>query len=207
MGGLFFGELEAETGDRSSGAPSAAEDSEWRGSKETVAVEPLCRSGIPGSSKEPIPATLHELVRTTLTEIAVEAFRSQLAIAGAGPFLFPSDKKPDRHQRSFTKVWHLALRRAGVPHFRIYDLRSTYATRLSAGGVADEWVTQLRKLDRMANESQPDFDTARTNSRILPGSATVLLVFFRFYLVAECGELGSGLGSMKRHTRARSSGG
>jgi len=26
---------------------------------------------------------------------------------------------------------------------RIYDLRSTYATRLSAGGVADEWVTQL----------------------------------------------------------------
>jgi hypothetical protein len=31
----------------------------------------------------------------------------------------------------------------GVPYFRIYDLRSTYATRLSAGGVADEWVTQL----------------------------------------------------------------
>ena len=30
-----------------------------------------------------------------------------------------------------------------MPHFRIYDLRSTYATRLSAGGVADEWVTQL----------------------------------------------------------------
>jgi hypothetical protein len=27
--------------------------------------------------------------------------------------------------------------------FRIYDLRSTYATRLSAGGVADEWVIQL----------------------------------------------------------------
>lgn len=25
----------------------------------------------------------------------------------------------------------------------IYDLRSTCATRLSAGGVADEWVTQL----------------------------------------------------------------
>jgi hypothetical protein len=30
-----------------------------------------------------------------------------------------------------------------VPYFRIYDLRSTYATRLSARGVADEWVTQL----------------------------------------------------------------
>ena len=30
-----------------------------------------------------------------------------------------------------------------MTYFRIYDLRSTYATRLSAGGVADEWVTQL----------------------------------------------------------------
>jgi hypothetical protein len=30
-----------------------------------------------------------------------------------------------------------------IPYFRIYDLRSTYATRLSAGGVADEWVTQM----------------------------------------------------------------
>ncbi|MGH9681999.1 MAG: hypothetical protein ACRD4S_00055 [Candidatus Acidiferrales bacterium] len=40
-------------------------------------------------------------------------------------------------------VWTKTLRRAKVPYFRIYDLRSTYATRLSAGGVADEWVTQL----------------------------------------------------------------
>jgi hypothetical protein len=30
-----------------------------------------------------------------------------------------------------------------VPYFRIYDLRSTYATRLSAGGAADEWITQM----------------------------------------------------------------
>jgi integrase len=35
------------------------------------------------------------------------------------------------------------LSRAAVQYFRIYDLRSTFATRLSAGGVADEWVTQL----------------------------------------------------------------
>ena len=59
------------------------------------------------------------------------------------------------------------------------DLRSTYATRLSAGGVADEWVTQmlrqsdaqvmkkysqmklrmkreaLEKLNRQANEMKP----------------------------------------------------
>ena len=44
---------------------------------------------------------------------------------------------------NFKTVWHANLRRAKVPYFRIYDLRSTYATRLSAGGVADEWVTQM----------------------------------------------------------------
>jgi hypothetical protein len=30
-----------------------------------------------------------------------------------------------------------------VKYFGLYDPRSTYATRLSAGGGADEWVTQL----------------------------------------------------------------
>jgi len=37
----------------------------------------------------------------------------------------------------------MTLKRAGIPYFRIYDLRSNYATRFSAVGVADEWVTQL----------------------------------------------------------------
>ena len=45
----------------------------------------------------------------------------------------------------------LERHRAGAPRSRIsriYDLRSTYATRLSAGGIADEWVTQwLRQGD------------------------------------------------------------
>jgi hypothetical protein len=74
-----------------------------------------------------------------------------------------------------------------VPYFRIYDLRSTYATRLSTGGGADEWVTQLprqadanvfkkysqmklqmkpevlQKLNRKANDRQPGFDTERPN--------------------------------------------
>jgi integrase len=49
---------------------------------------------------------------------------------------------------NFRKPWETALRKAGIPYFRLYDLRSTYATRLSAGGVADEWVTQmLRQTD------------------------------------------------------------
>jgi integrase len=78
-----------------------------------------------------------------LTPLAVEAFRRQMAIAGESPFLFPSDLNRSGHQTTFKTVWHKTLRRAKVAYFRIYDLRSTYATRLSAGGVADEWVTQM----------------------------------------------------------------
>ena len=54
-----------------------------------------------------------------------------------------------------------------VPYFQIYDLQSTYATRLSAGGVADQWVTQLQmkrealeKIDRRANEMPVNSGTA-----------------------------------------------
>jgi len=83
-----------------------------------------------------------------LTPLAIEAFKSQMAISGDGPFLFPSNRNPSGHQRALKTVWQKTLRRAKVPYFRIYDLRSTYATRLSAGGVADEWVTQmLRQSD------------------------------------------------------------
>jgi len=78
-----------------------------------------------------------------LTDIAVEALRHQMEIAGPGPWLFPSSHKPNEHQADFKKTWQRTLKRAGITHFRLYDLRSTYATRLSAGGVADEWVTQL----------------------------------------------------------------
>jgi len=78
-----------------------------------------------------------------LTPLAIEAFRRQMAIAGDSPFLFPSDLNQSGHQTTFKTVWYKTLRRAKVPYFRIYDLRSTYATRLSAGGVADEWVTQM----------------------------------------------------------------
>lgn len=91
----------------------------------------------------PDSKTPNGIAEVPLTPIAVEAFRSQLAISGPGPFLFPSDLNPTGHQRTLNTAWQKSLRRAGVPYFRIYDLRSTYATRLSAGGVADEWVIQL----------------------------------------------------------------
>ncbi|MGC1596186.1 MAG: tyrosine-type recombinase/integrase, partial [Candidatus Acidiferrales bacterium] len=91
----------------------------------------------------PDSKTPNGIAEVPLTPLAVDAFRDQLAIAGDGPFLFPSDLNRTGHQVALKTVWQKSLRRAKVPYFRIYDLRSTYATRLSAGGVADEWVTQL----------------------------------------------------------------
>jgi integrase len=86
---------------------------------------------------------LNGVADVPLTPLAIEAFRDQMAIAGEGPFLFPSNLNSTGHQGTLRTVWRQTLRRANIPYFRIYDLRSTYATRLNAGGVADEWVTQL----------------------------------------------------------------
>lgn len=113
-----------------------------------------------------------------LTESAREAFRRQLKESEGSEYLFPSPKakaqKP--YMTNLRKVWAATLRKAGVPYFAPYELRHTFATRLSAGGVADHMVTQmlrqgdaevfklysqaklgmmreaLAKLDRQANE-------------------------------------------------------
>jgi integrase len=91
----------------------------------------------------PDSKTANGVAEVPLTPMAIEAFRDQMGVAGDGPWVFPSDKNESGHQTTFKTAWHKTLKRAKVPYFRIYDLRSTYATRLSAGGVADEWVTQM----------------------------------------------------------------
>jgi integrase len=143
----------------------------------------------------PDSKTPNGIAEVPLTDIAVDSFRSQLAISGPGEYLFPSDENASGHQKTFETAWHATLRRAKVSYFRIYDLRSTYATRLSAGGVADEWVTQLlrqgdakvfkkysqmklqmkrevlAKLNRRANETGPGFCTVQGPAE--PGFGTV----------------------------------
>jgi len=135
----------------------------------------------------PDSKTANGVAEVPLTDVALQAFENQIRVAGEGPWLFPSSDNPSGHQKGFKTASRATLRRAGVPYFRIYDLRSTYATRLSAGGVADEWVTQLlrqgdaqvfkkysqmklqmkrealQKLNRHANEQGQSFDTGRPN--------------------------------------------
>jgi len=90
----------------------------------------------------PDSKTEHGVAEVPLTPIAVDAFRNQLSLTGPGDWLFPSPRT-SQHSKSVKRIWRTALRKAEISYFRIYDLRSTYATRLSAGGVADEWVVQL----------------------------------------------------------------
>ena len=107
----------------------------------------------------------------------------------ASEYLFPvpRQKFSRPYIRSLKNIWAATLRRAGVPHFPIYELRHTFATRLRAGGVADHFVTQmlrqgdsavfkrysraklnlmreaLSKLDCRANEHRQISSTARPN--------------------------------------------
>ena len=113
-----------------------------------------------------------------MTDAARAAFERQIEEAAGSEYLFPSPiqtaKKP--YLTNVRKAWETTLKKAGVRYFTLYELRHTFATRLSAGGVADHMVTQmlrqgdadvfklysqaklgmmreaLTKLDRQANE-------------------------------------------------------
>jgi integrase len=113
-----------------------------------------------------------------MTDLARQAFAAQMEASGESEYVFPTPSKRavKPYITSLRKIWEKTLRRAGVPYFPIYHLRHTFATRLSAGGVADHFVTQmlrqndslvfkrysqaklmmmreaLAKMDRLANE-------------------------------------------------------
>ena len=80
-----------------------------------------------------------------MSDSAWQAFKAQMEAVPDSEYLFPSPKltakKP--HVTNLKKVWATTLKRAGVDYFPLYELRHTFATRLSAGGVADHFVTQM----------------------------------------------------------------
>jgi integrase len=80
-----------------------------------------------------------------MTDRARQAFEDQIRGSRESEYLFPTTKpksaKP--HLTTLKTTWAATLNRAGIPHFSLHELRHTFATRLSAGGVADHFVTQL----------------------------------------------------------------
>ena len=134
----------------------------------------------------PDSKTPNGVAEVPLTDLAVTAFRDQIRDRRDRARICSRATRIRRGiRRRSRRSWTATLRRAKVPYFRIYDLRSTYATRLSAGGVADEWVTQLlrqgdakvfkkysqmklqmkrealQKLNRTANEAAGFWDRPR----------------------------------------------
>jgi integrase len=115
-----------------------------------------------------------------MTDLAHQAFKAQMDATPGSDYLFPtlSPRATKPYIGSLKKAWTTALQRAKVPYFSLYELRHTFATRLSAGGVADHFVTlmlrqgdaevfkrysqaklammreALAKLDRNANQHQ-----------------------------------------------------
>jgi len=71
-------------------------------------------------------------IRTVwLTDYCRDALRKWLGFLGANlsPFVFPSPRNPSLHFRDYKTAWRTALKKAGLSDHRIYDLRSTFASR------------------------------------------------------------------------------
>ena len=84
----------------------------------------------------PDSKTVNGIADMPMTDRAREAFASQMKQSGDSDYLFPSPRRNSRrpHIAPVTKLWDRTLQRAGLPHFSLYELRHTFATRLSAGG-------------------------------------------------------------------------
>jgi integrase len=65
------------------------------------------------------------------------------------PFIFPSPRKPGQPIRSVKTAWKATLKRAGVPHFPIYNLRHAFCTRLS-------WVAPDAVIQRAMRHTSPE---------------------------------------------------
>jgi len=128
-----------------------------------------------------------------MTESARQAFKARIDETPGSDYLFPALRKGGKkpYVGSLKKVWRSTLHRAGVSYFSLYELRHTFASRLSAGGVSDHFVTQmlrqgdsevfkrysqaklnmmreaLARLDRQANQHQSISVTSRPNWGVL----------------------------------------
>lgn len=58
-------------------------------------------------------------------------------------YVFPNMRNPRRPLKDIRRSWAKALKTAKIDYFWIYNLRHTFASRLSAAGVSDLFVAQM----------------------------------------------------------------
>jgi integrase len=91
-------------------------------------------------SSEPLP----------LTDLACRVLRKWKEESKSdSTYIFPSPRKPERPIGSVKTAWRATLRRAGVPHFPIYNLRHAFCTRLS-------WVAPDAVIQRAMRHTSPE---------------------------------------------------
>jgi integrase len=59
------------------------------------------------------------------------------------PFVFPKVRIPTQPLKDVRHSWEKTLKEAGIPRFVLYNLRHSYASRLSAVGDSDLFVAQM----------------------------------------------------------------
>jgi integrase len=80
-----------------------------------------------------------------LSKFCVEEMTKWRDLIGmeSSPFVFPAPSENSKHLMGVRRSWKTALKTAKLPYFPIYNLRASFASRLSASGVPDVFVSQL----------------------------------------------------------------
>jgi integrase len=58
-------------------------------------------------------------------------------------YVFANPQQPQTHLRSARSSWPSTLKAVGMPYFWLYDLRHTFASRLTEAGVSPIFVAQI----------------------------------------------------------------
>jgi integrase len=76
-------------------------------------------------------------------------FGERQELGSNSPYIFPSPRQAGQPIRSVKTAWRATLRRAGVSHFPIYNLRHAFCTRLS-------WVALDAVIQRAMRHTSPE---------------------------------------------------
>jgi len=114
------------------------------------------------------PKTTHSRRRINIMPPTVEALRKWKEKTGGKKLVFPARSYRGREERhmlksSLTKAFKMVLRRAGLPNFRLHDLRHTNATMLLTHGM------KLADVSRRLGHAAMDI-TLRTYAHCMPSS-------------------------------------
>ena len=84
----------------------------------------------------PDSKTANGIGELPISDLAYRAFQAQIEATPASEYLFPTPRQKSSRPyiRSLKKIWAATLRRAGVPHFPIYELRHTFGYQTQRRG-------------------------------------------------------------------------